>query len=136
MSFAQLFWERGKQLSEMSISLILKTAMSSVSDFSKELLQASDTGMDYVYFSKRLVPAFLFTSRKESSFRSSFWFVGPDQVGCQLRGCSELETNRDFMVYQQACTDSSNTSTCLVILIGNTCRILWAWNMLMQFLLK
>lgn len=94
MSFAQLFWERGKQLPEMSISLILKTAMSSVRGFGEELLQASDSGMGCVYFSKRLVPVFLFTSRKESSFRSSVWFVGPDQVGCQLRGCSELETNR------------------------------------------
>lgn len=38
MGFAQLFWERRKQLPGKSISLILKTAMSSLRGSGEELL--------------------------------------------------------------------------------------------------
>jgi len=54
MSFAQLFWWRGKQLPGKSISLILKTALASVRGSGEELLQSSDPGVGYSSFNMRL----------------------------------------------------------------------------------
>lgn len=82
MGFAQLFWEKGKQLRAKPPSVVLKTAVSSAGGFGEELSWASGTGMGNVCFNNRSVLAFCFPS---AAFMSSVLFVGPDHIGCILQ---------------------------------------------------
>lgn len=126
MSFAQLFWERGKQLPAKSISLILKTTLSSVMALVRSFLRLQTLGWD----GDTLIRGWAGAGDRRllcwSWHSLSLWYhQGFVWIGCLVLSCTGECQGPEGALHTQL--------WCVCMLSSSRCWILWVWSMLMQF---